>query len=197
MSIFTHNEGGEYDSHQGIVLLVDPETAVPIAVMDASEITAIRTAAVTGVATRLLAREDASVLAILGSGVQARTHLEAMLLARQIREAVPSAILIFVLPPSVDIMMDRLTRRGTEDARSIARRLRSAVAELQAVPEFDYVVVNDDLDACIDDIRGIVELGSTPAAPRQDVESIRAGGLYQRLVSVELSRQAVGLGERD
>jgi ornithine cyclodeaminase len=86
VSIFPHNEGSEYDSHQGIVLLVDPETAVPIAVMDASEITAIRTAAVTGVATRLLAREDASVLAILGSGVQARTHLEAMLLVRQIRE---------------------------------------------------------------------------------------------------------------
>jgi len=84
ISIFPHNEGTEYDSHQGIVLLMDPDSGVPQAVMDASEITAIRTAAVTGVATRALAREDAADLAILGSGVQARTHLEAMLLAREI-----------------------------------------------------------------------------------------------------------------
>ena len=95
--------------------------------------------------------------------------------ACQIRESVPDAKLIFVLPPSVGIMMARLTGRGTEEPANIARRLRSALDELQAVPEFDYVVVNDDLDACIDDIRGIVELGSAPAAPRQDVESIRAG----------------------
>jgi guanylate kinase len=93
--------------------------------------------------------------------------------ARQIREAVPSAILIFVLPPSVDIMMDRLTRRGTEDARSIARRLRSAVAELQAVPEFDYVVVNDALDECLADIRAIVEEGRAPAPPEEDAGEFR------------------------
>jgi len=86
VSVFPHNANSEFDSHQGVVLLVDPETAVPTAVMDASEITAIRTAAVSAVATRLLAREEASVLAILGSGVQARTHLEAMLLVREIDE---------------------------------------------------------------------------------------------------------------
>jgi ornithine cyclodeaminase len=53
--------------------------------MDASEVTAIRTAAASGVATRLLAREDADTLAVIGSGVQARTHLEAMCVARPIR----------------------------------------------------------------------------------------------------------------
>lgn len=95
--------------------------------------------------------------------------------ARQIRDSVPDATFIFVLPPSVGIMMARLTGRGTEEPADIARRLQSALVELQAVPEFDYVVVNDDLDACLDDIRGIVELGSAPAAPSQDVESIRAG----------------------
>jgi ornithine cyclodeaminase len=56
-----------------------------LAIVDASEITAIRTAATSAVATKLLAREGASDLAILGSGVQARTHLEAMLLARRIQ----------------------------------------------------------------------------------------------------------------
>ena len=94
--------------------------------------------------------------------------------ARQIRESVPEARLIFVLPPSVGIMMARLTGRGTEAAGDIARRLRSALVELQAVPEFDYVVVNDDLDECLGEIRAIVESGAIPEAPEQDAESFRA-----------------------
>ena len=85
VAVFPGNHGTEYDSHQGFVLLFDTTHGSPLALVDASEITAIRTAAATGVATRLLAREDAGDLAILGSGVQARTHLEAMLLVRDIR----------------------------------------------------------------------------------------------------------------
>ena len=84
VAVFPHNHGTEYDSHQGLVVLFELEHGTPLAIMDASEITAIRTAAVTGVATRLLANEDASVLAILGSGVQARRHLEAMSIARRL-----------------------------------------------------------------------------------------------------------------
>jgi alanine dehydrogenase len=78
IAVFPGNDGTAYDSHQGLVLLFDPEHGFPIAIMDASSVTAIRTAAVSGVATRALARRDAGDLAILGSGVQARTHLEAM-----------------------------------------------------------------------------------------------------------------------
>jgi ornithine cyclodeaminase len=85
VTVFPGNHGTEFDSHQGIVALFDPDTGVPVAILDASEVTAIRTAAVSGLATRLLAREDADELAILGSGVQARTHLEAVLCVREIR----------------------------------------------------------------------------------------------------------------
>lgn len=85
ISVFPGNLGTEYDSHQGAVLLFDVEYGRLLAMMDATEITAIRTAAVSGVATRLLARAEADDLAIIGSGVQARTHLEAMLLVRPIR----------------------------------------------------------------------------------------------------------------
>ncbi|MDA1104335.1 MAG: hypothetical protein O2956_12155, partial [Gemmatimonadetes bacterium] len=77
--------------------------------------------------------------------------------ARQLRESVPDAKLVFVLPPSVGIMMTRLTGRGTEAPADIARRLNSALVELQAVPDFDYVVVNDDVDDCVKAIRAIVE----------------------------------------
>jgi len=66
------------DTHQGTVTLFDGETGVPTAILDASAVTEIRTAAVTAVATRTLARADARVLAILGAGVQARSHLVAL-----------------------------------------------------------------------------------------------------------------------
>ncbi len=85
VSVMPGNHGTEYDSHQGAVMLFETKHGCLLAIIDASEITAIRTAAATGVATRLLAREDAGNLAILGSGVQARTHLQAMLIARGIR----------------------------------------------------------------------------------------------------------------
>ena len=84
VAVFPGNHGTEYDSHQGVVLLFDVENGSPMAILDASEVTAIRTAAATGVATKLLAREDAHKLAILGSGVQAGTHLEAMCVVRNI-----------------------------------------------------------------------------------------------------------------
>ena len=63
------------DAHQGTVTLFDGETGVPTAILDASAVTAVRTAAVTAVATGLLARRDARTLAILGAGVQGRAHL--------------------------------------------------------------------------------------------------------------------------
>jgi len=87
VTVFPGNHGTPWDSHQGVVVLFDADHGVPRAILDASEITSIRTAAASGVATRLLAREDARDLAILGTGVEARTHLEAMLLVRSIERA--------------------------------------------------------------------------------------------------------------
>lgn len=74
------------DPHVGLVLLLDPDTAVPVAVADATSLTAIRTAAVSAVATDVLARPDAGVLALLGSGAQARAHLEALAQVRELLE---------------------------------------------------------------------------------------------------------------
>lgn len=86
ISVFPGNHTTDYDSHQGTVMLFETRNGRLLAMMDAGKITAIRTAAVSGVATRLLARQDASHLAILGSGVQAGTHLEAMRIARPISD---------------------------------------------------------------------------------------------------------------
>jgi alanine dehydrogenase len=86
ISLFPRNAGTGYSSHLGVLLLFEPEHGCPIALLDAAEITAIRTAAASAAATRHLARADASVLAILGNGEQATKHIEAMLTVRSIRE---------------------------------------------------------------------------------------------------------------
>jgi len=77
--VFPGNAAIGKDAHQGGVMLFDGETGELLAVVNASAITAIRTAAVSGLATRLLSREDACDLAIIGAGVQARSHLSAMI----------------------------------------------------------------------------------------------------------------------
>jgi ornithine cyclodeaminase/alanine dehydrogenase-like protein (mu-crystallin family) len=85
--IFPGNPARGLDPHQGGVMLFDGETGQLRALIDASAVTSIRTAAVTGVATRAFAREDSRVLAIIGSGIQARAHLEAMAKVRRFEEA--------------------------------------------------------------------------------------------------------------
>src|SRR5438270_45878 len=73
-------------THMATIFLVDPETGTPLAIMDGRLITEMRTAAVSAAATKLLASRDANVLAILGSGVQARSHAEALRLVRNFEE---------------------------------------------------------------------------------------------------------------
>lgn len=84
ISVFPQNRQRGLDSHQGFVALYDPDDGRPLALLHAGAITAIRTAAVSGVATRLLANGAAGTLAIIGSGVQAATHLQAMLAVRNV-----------------------------------------------------------------------------------------------------------------
>jgi len=86
ITVFPANDRTPYDSHQGVVLLFDTEFGRLLAILDASTITALRTAAVSAVATRLLSRPESSTLALLGAGVQAATHLEAMRIVRPIDE---------------------------------------------------------------------------------------------------------------
>ncbi len=84
ISFFLKNYGTEYDTHQGVITLFETSHGRLLAIVDATAITAIRTGAVSAVATRLLSRGEANDLAILGTGTQARGHLEAMLQVRGI-----------------------------------------------------------------------------------------------------------------
>ena len=86
VTFYPPNAEKDLPTHMAIILLNDPQTGAPLAVMDGRLITEMRTAAVSAAATKLLAPRDAKVLAILGSGVQARSHLEALQLVRQFEE---------------------------------------------------------------------------------------------------------------
>jgi alanine dehydrogenase len=86
ISVFHANSEAGLPSHQGVVILFDAKNGQPLMFFDALEITAIRTAAASAVATKFLSREKSSILAIIGSGEQAKRHVEAMLIVRNIKQ---------------------------------------------------------------------------------------------------------------
>jgi ornithine cyclodeaminase len=115
------------DSHQGAVLLFSADTGELLAMMNASAITAIRTASVSGVATDLLAREDACNLTIIGSGVQARSHLAAMSEVRSIKRC-------------------RIASRRIEHAQKFAEEMRPDFSfPLEVVASIEEALADADL----------------------------------------------------
>src|SRR5439155_23519603 len=77
--------------------------------------------------------------------------------AALLRRAFPSMVTIFILPPSGEVMLDRLRRRKTDSKEQIVRRLESALQELQAVEQYEYVVVNDVLEESVRRVESIVD----------------------------------------
>ncbi len=128
VTVYPGNHGTELDSHQGVVLLFETERGRLRAVVEASAVTAIRTAAVSGVATRLLARPDATRLAILGSGVQARSHLEAICEVRDIERV---RVWSRTLEHAEHFARDACVRTGL--AVEVADSAREAVAAADVV----------------------------------------------------------------
>ena len=86
VSLFPRNAGSAIPTHQAMIAVFDPETGSPVALLDGTEITAVRTGACSALSVRLLSREDSSVLAVLGTGVQARSHARAVVRVRPIAQ---------------------------------------------------------------------------------------------------------------
>lgn len=121
ITIFPDNAQLGLSSHVGLVLLFDSEIGFPLAVMDAGEITAIRTAAASAVATRALARPDASRLAIIGTGEQAISHVEAISMVRTLRSIrvwgrSPHKATAFAQEQGARLGLKIETRRSVEEA---------------------------------------------------------------------------------
>ena len=87
----------------------------------------------------------------------------------QVKKAMPEAILIFILPPSLTELRSRLEGRGTETAEKVEKRLGEALNEIRLIGEYDYYLVNDDLDSAVEKIRSIMTAESlkVPKAVRQ------------------------------
>ena len=94
---------------------------------------------------------------------------------RQFKEAFPESVLIFILPPSAQVLIQRLEARKTEDTKSLIRRLGSAKEELKAIDLYPYLVVNDDVESAVDAVSRIID--------GKRVKSSRSGGPPDRKVS--------------
>lgn len=127
LSLFPDNPRHGRSSHAGLMLLFDAETGLASLCMDASVLTALRTAAASAVATKALARPDASVLAILGAGEQAAAHVEAMRAVRPIRR-----ILVWARDPAKSRAFAE--RHGAEPAASVAVAVAAADIIVTATP---------------------------------------------------------------
>lgn len=130
VSVFPANDHAGIPSHQGLIAVFDEATGTPLAVMDATYITAIRTGGAAAVATRALARQDAKVLAILGAGAQGWSHLQTFPRVRDFDEI-------------------RVASRNPDRAKSLAERHPQAVA----VASFEDAVRGADVVACCTDAR--------------------------------------------
>ncbi len=106
--------------------------------------------------------------------------------ARQVRAQYPSAVLVFVLPPTGEVLATRLRARRTEPVTALQRRLAIARDELAAVPEYDYVVVNDDLERAIIEVSTIID-AEQHRVSRQVRLGERLTGLREELAD-EVSR---------
>jgi ornithine cyclodeaminase/alanine dehydrogenase-like protein (mu-crystallin family) len=129
VSLFPTNEGSALPTHQAVMVAFDPETGEPQALLDGTAITAIRTGACSALSVRLLAREDASILALLGSGVQARSHARAFARVRSLRGI-------------------RVAARDRDRAQALAAELASELGvDARAVPDYEAAVWGADLVA--------------------------------------------------
>jgi guanylate kinase len=100
--------------------------------------------------------------------------------AVQFKRAFPQTVTIFILPPSAEVLLDRLRARKTESPAQLAARLQSALQELQQVDEYEYVIVNDDLERAVASVESIVD---AEVVSRERVKNLRqqVGLLIERL----------------
>jgi ornithine cyclodeaminase/alanine dehydrogenase-like protein (mu-crystallin family) len=167
VSVFPGNHGHGVPSHQALIALFDEKDGTPVALMDGTHITAIRTGGTAAVAARALAREDASVLAILGAGVQGGSHLETFTRVRNFKEI-------------------RVASRDQAKASALAARHPMA----HVATSFEEAVRGADVVACCTDARRPVirrdwlkpgvhvsSVGGT-FGPELDPETVAAGKVF-------------------
>jgi alanine dehydrogenase len=154
VSVFPENDARGLPSHQALIAMFEPDTGTPLAVMDATWITAVRTAAASALATRTLATGDTAILAIVGAGVQGRAHTEIVPRGRAFSEI-------------------RLTSRTSSNAEKAAREL--GVSFVESIE--DAVLGADVVCLCTDSAEPVIDARwLSPGAHVNSVGSNFAGG---------------------
>ena len=164
VTVFAENESRGIASHQALIALFDPATGTPLAVMDGTHITATRTASASALATRLLARENVSVLALLGAGVQGQAHLQ-------------------LVPRVRDFAEIRIASRTEAHARELAEKsgARACTSFEEAVRGADVVCLCTDSSTPVLDAgwlspgAHVTSVGASQQGGELDAGTVRAG----------------------
>jgi guanylate kinase len=91
--------------------------------------------------------------------------------AAQFVAAFPASVLVFLLPPSAAVLRERLSGRNTEDVENVRRRLRTSRAELHAIGQYEYVIVNDELERAVTAVAAVVDAEATRRTRQQDLDA--------------------------
>lgn len=178
VTVYPGNASAGLPTHQGVVLVFDPKNGMPLALMDGASITAIRTAAGSALATRLLSRPEAQVLTLLGTGVQARTHAKAVARVRKISEV-------------------RVWGRDREKAEALVRELSADFGvRVRAVPELKEAVAGAEIIcACTHSTEPVVR--GEGLEPGAHVNSVGLNALGREVDESAILKSLVVVESRD
>jgi alanine dehydrogenase len=214
VTMHPRNAGGPLPTHQAVICAFDPATGKPLAMMDGTAITALRTGAASALSTRLLAREDARVLAIVGTGVQARSHARTVPLVRDFaevrvagRDPAKAAALADELSaaglPAHAVASTQEAMRGADVVCATTHSHEPVVRREWLSPGTHVTSVGYDPegrevdDATVVDALGVVEsraaaLAPVPAGSNDLLEPMRAGLITADHVHAELGELVAG-----
>jgi ornithine cyclodeaminase len=184
ISVFKDNFAKGVPSHQGVVVLFDPDSGAPVCIADAAEITAIRTAAASAVATDALARADARRLAILGYGEQAETHARAISKVRKLESIIvwgrsPTRAGAYAEKMRAELGLDVLTAASAQAAVAEADIICTLTAAQEPILKGAWVREGAHVNIVGSSYAGPVEVDEALVAAARFIADSRAGVLAQ------------------
>ncbi len=184
ISVFPENFSKGIQSHQGVVVLFDPESGEPVCVVDAGEITAIRTAAASAVATDALARKDARRLALLGYGEQAKTHARAIRKVRDIESIAvwgrsPEAAMRFAAQIQKELGIPARPAKGAHEAVADADIICTLTAAYDPILKGEWVRPGTHVNVVGSSYAGPAEVDNELVVRSRFIVDSRLGVLQQ------------------
>lgn len=200
VSIFNQNKHRSLPNILGVVNVLDPQTGRPVAILDGSAVTAIRTAATSGAATDVLARTESARVAIIGSGTQAKSHFQAMCAVRNIEQATFYApnrqkleALVAELDSDANVVIADSSAEATRDADIICTTTNSSTPVLddEAVPPGCHINAIGSYKPSVVEIPGATVVRSSIYVDHIETALSEAGDLIQPLNLGDMKRDRI------